>query len=126
MSKQITQRNFEEMVDFGAYLGGQGCLQASNPFPSDIVASSALRGVRGHIDKYFMVNKPCSRDDNAGENQDVPLPTNPNDARNAICMNIGRCFFNNAILLIVIRNPSLSEYVAPWVLWLKFETSNYA
>ena len=94
--KHMAQRNFEEMVGSGSYFGS-----GSGNFGSGSGLSS--RGIQGPMDG-FLTDLEENEDDGVVAHKITPTTTK--EARNEVCLDIGRFFFENGISFNDFRSPS--------------------
>ncbi|KAI0526896.1 hypothetical protein KFK09_002489 [Dendrobium nobile] len=96
-TKEVTQRNMEEMIGNSSYYGSQ---HEGSSTESHLVSSD--RGSRGPMDR-FMLN--IDNDENINT-QDIQPPTTTKELRNRVCLDIARFIYENGIPFNVVRSPS--------------------
>lgn len=87
----MSQIKFEELVESGSYFSQNA------PIPR--------RGIRGPIDRFMMNVGGDNGDKTAAEPTQI-TPKNAKEMRNKVCMDIGRCFFENALPFHLAKSPS--------------------
>ncbi|XP_060961998.1 uncharacterized protein LOC115710731 [Cannabis sativa] len=88
LEKRVAQMKFEEMVESGSYY-------------TKTSAPVSARGVRGPIDRFV-----CDGiDRTAAENIHI-TSKNEKEMRDNVCMDIGRCFYENALPFHLAKSPS--------------------
>lgn len=102
LKKQVAQMNMEEMIETCSYFKKEGSQ----------MAPISTRGIRGPIDR-FVANVGGDdvhfKDMTATEMCRIP-PKNYKEMRNKICMDIGRCFYKNALPFNLANSPFINMY----------------
>ncbi|XP_039117838.1 uncharacterized protein LOC120253587 [Dioscorea cayenensis subsp. rotundata] len=106
--KHKTQEEFDLSVDVSSYFGTRPSFEGMDSCPSE---HNHTRGVRGPMDR-FVTNVDGEDEVDTGTQPTItPTATNSKEARNLVCLDIGRFFFENGIAFNVIKSPSFANMV---------------
>ncbi|CAI9767437.1 unnamed protein product [Fraxinus pennsylvanica] len=88
MKRQLSQQQFEDMVELGSY------------YEKNDKEKDSSRGIRGPIDRFVS---------NMGGDDETHPKMNAakmKEMRNSVCLDVGRFFFENAIPFNAVESPS--------------------
>ncbi|VFQ79814.1 unnamed protein product [Cuscuta campestris] len=94
-TKQVNMRNREELIDSGAYYRNTESIVGSSSG-----GSNSNRGVRGPMDRFVV-------DVNVDTPDTIPKkPMSEREARDRVCLDVGRFYIENGIPFHVANSPS--------------------